>query len=210
MIDSLTSLNYKDFTQRYSGTIGFFLTDKEKRVVSIDNVDSRRARFSDENKNEYHVDANGGGVFEFIQVQRGWFNALKDTYFLQRIPARQWQRGICRANTASYVLKDTNFSPTDLTVKLISKLFPSKVTVADAMVDYLAGERLGLALSKHFAINKAYLLMHDHTIGTVQLQKGTTTASSKLIIQSLNPMFHQEITDVINRNRFNGVIEIGN
>jgi hypothetical protein len=73
----------------------------------------------------------------------------------------------------------------------------------DAIVDYLTKARLSVALSRHFALSQDKLYLYDKVIGDVRYD-GTC-----VYVTLTDKMFEQEFRDLIRRNHFERVIEIG-
>jgi len=191
MKDTLTSNNHQDFRARYQGTYGYYVDpDTDKRLpVYVASSNQSRVTFNDIDGRELHVRADSGIEFEFIPVDRGFFQVEDQVFYLERVPARQWKRGICNENTRAYLLEDTlrNFAANYL--EIISKMSP-----LDCRLGWYSNkEGYPVALSKHFAISVANVLyFYNKEIGTVD----HATNSIKLY----NDMLLQEVTDLFRRN----------
>ena len=194
MKDSLTSNNHHDFRARYQSTFGYYVDpDTGKRLpVFVANCNQYRVTFNDIDGRELHVKVDSGIEFEFIPVDRGFFQVDEEVYYLERVPARQWKRGICNENTRPYSLTDALHSCLANYLHIISKMYPINCSTAWRS----SKEGYPVALSKHFAISAANVLyFYNKEIGTVD----HTTDTIKLN----NDMLLQEVTDLFRRNNLN-------
>ena len=99
-IAEYTSHWARDFRQRYEGTYGWYTTSEGKEVlVNIQTVNTEKCVFVDIDGINYYAKADTGISFKFIPVNRKVFLFEGDVVSAARIPARQWQRGICHTNT---------------------------------------------------------------------------------------------------------------
>lgn len=193
MRDTLTRDNVRDFTARYNKTFGWFLGESKRVLVRVEGVGDSRVQFQDINGTNYFAAAGQGVMFEFLPVTKGLYNTADDrVIFVSRVPARQWHRGICAQNTQMF-----EYSPRysgnliDVNINNVSQVFESKVDVNKRIERYLKSA-LPVALDKHFALAHGQVLFMNHRIGSITGDK----------ISLANPMFRQELSDVIRRNSF--------
>lgn len=178
MKDSLTTSNSGDFSQRYAGTYGWLHLEGKREFVYVADVDNRRCYFNKAGDVQYHANADTGVIFEFIPVDKGWFNTTDGKlYFLQRRPARQFKRGIAETNTGVF---DDRMRQVKLTYKLLATIFEDGF---DAW-SHKTLARPG-ALSKHFAItdNNGTIMLYDAKIG--QVVDGVVVLENNLFLQEL-------------------------
>jgi hypothetical protein len=199
MLDSLTRNNAGDFLRRYQNTFGYYpLKDRaEKLLVKIDKVTDTTVNFRDKDGYKYSAVADNNVQFEFIQVNKGWYNqANSKPVFFSRVPARQWQRGISPQNTVCYTFADSGVltkSHVDYdTVECIQNAYKPFI---DA---YFRGEISSVALNKFFAIGpEKNLYMFDLLAGEIVEDK----------IKVKLPLFRQEIIDCVRRLNLNLIVE---
>lgn len=199
MIDSPTGRNLADFKQRYQGVVGWLRqpNSQEKVAVFVSNVNSSKVTFKDASDAEYYANVDAGVQFEFIPTQRAWYNTKDATYLVQRVPARQWKRGICSENTSFQKLTgDVLMIPDEAWTTIAFKVMSTVLNVKELVPAYLMGQRSSVALSKHFAIGGSSLYFINLKIGEVNRNKGTITLSPRY------EMVRQELTDVLTRNNF--------
>jgi hypothetical protein len=194
MKDTLTSRNHVDFRQRYQGTFGFLLVDEKKLLVNIVEVGEKQVVFVDKNKTEYYAYRDGGSIFEFIQVQRGWFNTLKGVYYLARIPARQWHRGICANNTTIHLLSEDKMRNLPINIHNLATVFETPLETNAAFNQFVDKEQTAFALTKHFAMDRKHLYFDDRTVGDIQTGNATVALGLKTDI------IRQELGDAIRRS----------
>lgn len=191
MLDSLTSENHRDFAQRYSGTFGWFLGDNGKKtLVAVGETNSQQVQFADVKGAPYFANADAGVQFEFIPVDRGFFNAKDTTYLLERVPQRQWHRGIHTANTRSYVPAGGMWVQARLNIKMLSDIFVDGVSLQTRLKEFVSGECDTVALSKHFAVTNGVVYFYSRKIGNYKDK--VITLDSDLV--------KQEVCDVLRRN----------
>ena len=192
MLDSLTSLNHRDFSARYNGTFGWYIKDDHQKVLTlITEVDPTRVAFQDVKGTAYYAYANKGSQFEFLPVTRGWFYGKSDNmYLLSRRAARQWHRGICANNTIIYLVRhgDTGMRQVDVEITRLDDIFnhPGK--------QYRHLKDINCILSKQFAIVQNNLYLYDRVIGK--------RTQSVLQLNDGAEILKQEIQDVIQRNNY--------
>lgn len=206
MLDSLAKQGTRDFSARYRNTIGFYITEKgEKKTVLVTEVEDSRVHFMDALGSVGWANRTPEVNFEFIQLQRQWFNrpGRKLPVLLQRVPARQWRRGICNDNTSANSL-GAAFSRVALDVGLVDELFNKTPDVHQVAKDYLSGKLKAMALNKYFALNQEHLYMFDAPVGNVK--KSDTLVEISLTV----PMVEQEVLDTIRRNNFDWIKLNGN
>lgn len=186
MKDTLTSFNQGDFHQRYAGTIGWLLRDDKRKLVYVSDVTREYVYFEDITGFRFNLKADSGIYFEFIPVDRGWFNAKSGkVYMLERHPARQWRRGVCPGNTYIYQLTTKLNARMGITLSHMSDIFEDNdPTIPKNWSKY------PLAISKHFAIGgDKTLYFYNRVIGKVD--------DTKLVLES--DLFYQEVSDQVRR-----------
>lgn len=188
MIDSLTSDNRRDFRQRYQGTFGWFLkANKIPLFVYVKTVTDSAVYFTDLSGHEWHANVDSDLKFEFIPVNHGFFNGALDVYYLERVPARQWQRGISAANTRIW---SGTRGWVGVEMKTLAEIFVNPLSLNEALDLYLKGDRACVALSKHFALLKNQLCFYLRKIGVRDDHRIALTSS----------LVRQEFMDTIRRN----------
>lgn len=203
MLDTPTSDNYRDFGARYSNTYGWLLRpSRPKRFVKLLDCDEDELRFrTSETGTVYNAAVDSGVEFEFQQVEKGLYQVKDNIYYLARVPARQWKRGICRANTDVQMLTEFGFK--DVEVKdydLFNAIFSAPIN--HLYQPEVALGRSPILLSKHFCLSPPGVVyfynisigVWDKT-GAITLTVGYETVS-------------QELSDVLRRNKWEVLLSI--
>lgn len=192
MKDTPTSANHTDFRARYNGTYGFFIDpDTGKRLpVQVTNATSRVVEFTDITGRALLAKVDSGLEFEFIPVDRGFVQLVDGrTIYLQRIPARQWHRGISPHNTTKHLLT-SSLNPTEEPsfLEIISSL--TDKSPAELFAGLVSKRLHTCALSKHFAIAA------DHSFYFLNKRVGEYYDG---VITLFTDMVVQEVSDLIKR-----------
>lgn len=192
MKESLTTDNAADFRQRYNGTIGWLTDDHgEKVLVHVTNVDTERVKFLDVSGTAYYANANKGVEFEFLPVKRAWYNTDESPVYLERVPARQFRRGIHRENTLCYRMYD-GLTPANIDIKVIHEI--------NQPTSRVLKQGSAFALSSVFAVDAlSRLYCFTGQIGVVDFAKKQITLSSDL--------FMQEVRDCVQRNKYDFAVK---
>lgn len=207
MIDTPTSNNHRDFNARYSGTFGFLHTDQGSKIlVRVGTVNQQKVHFTDIKGQDYFALLDKNVMFEFIPVNRGYYNTRSGTVLLMRVPARQWHRGICTSNTKCLVETYTgnlgNINGTDHFFSVLHDVFVEPLQDTKFCFDrWKEGARHGVALSKFFYLDtKRNLQFLNSRVGIYDRE------TNKLILT--NTLVEQEVKDVV--RRLNLDIEVQN
>ncbi len=190
MRDSLTRENARDFRQRYLGTYGFYTTTNKRLLVKMTEINERKVTFMDAQRNEFFAYADTKVEFEFIPVDRGFYNSQEDAVLLTRVPSRQWSRGISDNNTTVQKMGKGGLIPIQLSMDLLNGIFVGSPDMEMCLKQYLEGKRQTVALSKYFALSPDGLYFYEARVGT---REGDT-----LTLQ--NDQVYQEVSDLIRRN----------
>jgi hypothetical protein len=204
MFEKFTSMESHDFRQRYQGTYGFFTHQGKKTLTRLDKVfaegKASYVEFSDKDGLKYllHPDSeNEGTGFEFLPPKSAWFNTKEGIPLLvSRIPARQYQRGICDKNTSITDIRNNN-RPVDF--EFLSMLFGQNISAASALVSAkeTGNGAAGVAISPQFVVgfNTHNIKCFNQTIGYAEYSKGMFT------IELDSPeLWTQEVTDAFRRS----------
>lgn len=188
MLEKFTSENAADFRQRYEHTFGWLHTSK-KHFVYVSAVGREQTYFEDEHGTKMNLNLNSPYNFEFIPVTNGYYYSTDNhIYYLQRVPARQWRRGICSANTSMTTIDGTQI---EIDIKNLGSIFKVENQPYHFEVD------IPCALNKHFAITDDHQLkFRNRVIGS---REGHT-----VIVDNI---FYQELVDVNKRTGYKFKVE---
>lgn len=186
MYDSLTKDNWRDFSQRYRGTYGWYTPESGKPIpVHITQVNEENVQFQGLDGGEYMALADKGVKFKFMPFNRKiYIGKDRNAYTVSRRPARQWRRGVCSDNTIVYQLRDGGARAVGIPVAM-------KVLMLEE------GESLtsGVKLSDHFALIGNSVFLYENLIGT--------TVNNDIGLLNEYSMFKQELRDAIRDKQLN-------
>lgn len=200
MLDTPTSNNYRDFHARYHNTYGWILRPgRDKQFVKLLECDETELRFTLDDGMTHHVNVDSGVMFEFQQVERGFYRVNDDIWYLARVPARQWKRGICVANTQLMLLDKSGkrwWVPEDRGFDTFKVILTTPQNYACTGSKYK--HKL---LSKHFCVTSAgHVYFYQQQIGN-ELEGRIKLTESGQIVQ-------QELRDVIKRNNWSNMYTV--
>lgn len=104
-----TSKNYQDIQKYYLNTFVKF-REHGDMLFQITGVDKYSVQGTAENGDELRLwlDEEHPYVVDYVLPHKSFFQYNESALQLCRIPAQQYQRGLCNKNTAIYILKGTN------------------------------------------------------------------------------------------------------
>lgn len=167
MFEKFTTANAHDFRQRYEGTFGFFKGGDGKRLLTkLSYIRQDVCAFVDSRGVEYKLYPNTEKDigFEFIPPKASYHNTPDGAKLVQRIAARQFQRGLSGKNTAISWLNPT-LVPLRVDFTVLESIFLKAVDCKTAFANY---DLLpSVALSGQIAINNVgEVYMYERRIGT--------------------------------------------
>lgn len=202
MFEKFTSLGSMDFKQRYQGTYGFFTNKGKRHLARLENVQAggsnNYVEFVDRDGMEYKllqdsVEETCG--FEFIPPKCAYYNTPDGPLIVNRVPARQYLRGICDRNTS---IKDLLARSHPVSFETLIKLFENKTSVKDALANALLSKSAarGVAISSQFAVGfeEEVIKCFNTVIGRCVYVK-----DSFVVTLESPELWQQEVTDAFKR-----------
>ena len=196
MIITPTRNDSDDFIRRYGETFGFLhQPDQPRTLVYITSIDGDKLYFTvGKNPTKHWVYLDSNVKFEFLPVDRGWYMDKNDVpLYMQRLPERQWKRGISNSNTTLYRFSQSKFlaiAPLDVRYELLDSVF-SQSNLAE---HYKYIEDKDCAISKQFAVKgteKRGRGLYIYTAQLGEINDGRITL--------FTDVFRQEMVDVIRK-----------
>lgn len=180
------SSEWRDFTQRYHNTYGWFEREgKPSLLVNVAEVNEERMVFIDKQGMKYTALADKGNIFSFIPVIRGMYKCKGEVTYILRTAARQYKRGICQDNTSIVSLyQGSQF----LDFKIIEDML--NTNVQEDIAKFKGGLRDNVLLSNQFSIVGGQVYLYNDVIGKI----------AKEHVELTSPLFMQEITDIFRAN----------
>jgi hypothetical protein len=172
MFEKFLRAGAADFRQRYEGTFGFFRNqDGKKMLVQLTQVREDQCNFIGDNGQDYLIkpDAPGEIGFEFAPPKAAFYNGDKRAILVERIAARQFQRGISSRNTQIAQLRPTGgWDALPINFETLQKIFMKAVAPKDAFAAWATRESIALSPQFAVSIRTANAYVFDKKIGTYQ------------------------------------------
>lgn len=183
MKEEFTRPAWKDFSQRYLGTFGWFeRPDKAPLMVKVSSVESNQLAFTDKTKATYYANPDQGNVFSFLPVERGVHQLSNgDIVFIRRQAVKQFRRGICEDNTRALSLVKMDIL--SITFELLEEVFT-------APKDVVLNTKGNFVMDKMFSVVNNHIYLYDVVVGV--------RAGATLVLSST--LFLQELSDSVRRN----------
>lgn len=191
MLDTLTSENWRDFSQRYKGTYGWYSPEKGTKIpVFISEVAQDHLKFVGLDNREFEARADKGVAFQFAPLNRR-IHVGNDghAYVVCRRPARQYRRGICGDNTFIY----------RLTAAGVKSMPISTATMKILLAEEGMKVSNGVKLSNAFCLVGPAFYAYEQLIGAFADNSITLNPRAKLLIQ--------EVKDAIRDSSLNFKVE---
>lgn len=199
MFEKFTSVDAANFRQRYLNTFGFFRQeDRPKLLVKLNRIDTT-VGFVDKDGIGYGLNADSDKDigFEFLPPKAGWHNAADGAWLVKRVAARQWSRGISRANTQ---IATPSGQSSTVDFAILAQLYENTTPIEAALKRFnlLRPRDTGyLAVSEQFAVClNGTLLCFDNVIGSYTREDNTKPF--RITLEDPN-FWRQEITDAFRR-----------
>lgn len=169
MFEKFTSNNWREFSQRYEGTHGFYRDERKKRIlVRLSGINAERCSFVDSKGMSYSLNSDSMEDigFEFIPPEARFHNTEDGPVLVQRKAQRQFQRGISNKNTTLHLLGAVRFGEVRVDFPYLEKIFLNALNHKTAFEQF---KKLGTAcaISNQIAINGyGNVYLWDKKIGT--------------------------------------------
>lgn len=186
MRDTITSANSEDFRQRYEGTLGWLVTGpSSKKLVKLTEYDEDAMHFVTAEDAEGYVLIDSGVEFEFIQVKRKIYQWDDGTLaLLERVPARQFKRGISVDNTHIWKwVTSRGWLRENLNLRTLNKCMNDRPLRTGPYIK----------INDYFSIADGKVFIFRTEIGSI---------NSEGLIKMSDDAFKQELADAIRREKF--------
>lgn len=185
MITTFERKGWRDFSQRYAGTYGWYHSDSGNKIlVRVTEVDESSVRFEDKNGIAYSALCDKGNVFEFLPLERAVYNLVNDDVVIsERVPARQWKRGICRENTSFQSLSKTG-GRMDFSFGLLEEVFSQRPNLF-YLDSFLEDKRQNVALNSMISFVGINVCVYNRVVGNVNKKAGEILVTNKIYLQEI-------------------------
>lgn len=185
--------NWEDINRYYRNTYVKF-KETGDTLFYIRDVRPEGVRGTDENGTEFELCLNFDDPYEvdYVLPNKSYFQFAKRACLLQRIPAKQYRRGVCSDNvritalTRTGGLSDVNVTFDSLKAFVSKQAFPSLRTVL-----LQKSKPLSVALSPRFAYVPDMGVVYCDQTAVAQINRKDKT------IMVLRPIFKPEIMKLI-------------
>lgn len=205
MLEKFSSEGWRDFQQRYEGTFGFYRDEKGKHLVRLVAVGDTACSFVDAKGIDYilNADTERDIGFDFLPPKSQYFNTKKGAVYVQRIAARQFQRGISPKNIEIYRMADYGLAPEKVGFQVLETIFNSDVATKTALQALLDKKAPSAAISHNIALNSgcsesgttASLFVLGNPVAMWKLEEGTVNVT----MVDEEKLFAVEIADAFKR-----------
>ena len=187
----LTSINTEDI-QKYFGGIYIKIPEYGDLICYVEKVLPEALLLLDSDDNHLALELDGKitgkseYLLEYIIPKKCYFQFEESAYFLTRIPAKQWKKGISKSNTAVYKLSGGKFHAQSIDFKILRQYtnkheFPSIFSAHDYST---------AALSSRIALDcSTGILYCDITAIGKYLAKENTVVVKKLFYKEIEFFF---------------------
>lgn len=187
MIEEFQSRSFRDFTQRYADTYGWFLAPSNKKVlVKLASIGETYLKFIDSKGTSYTANADKGNFFEFIPLEKSLYTFLDRLILVQRVPARQWRRGIHHQNTTIFFVGERMGGGLDVDFEVLEHIFKPNHH-KESLERFLEGKTKNVAINAMFGVAGNNLYVYNRVIGTFD----------KTRLALSDDLFKQEVVDMI-------------
>lgn len=194
-LEKFMSSNAGDFRQRYEGTYGWYVAKDKKILVAIQSVGEGMVQFIDRNSIKYTLnrDSTEDIGFSFLAPKMQWHNTNAfGPVLVQRIPQKQYRRGIHQANTRIVNKDGANLG---VGFSSLAGVFESTMSLRDAT------KSPAFAVSPQFMVDteKGIVKCYGSRIGDVSKSKDQfiVDLSIKHLSQEVGDSFRRANLEVV-------------
>lgn len=191
--------NWRDIQKYYQGTYVKF-AEFGDTLHYIENVTQDEITGKDENKDDFvlYLHDSQEYVFEYLLPHKAVFQYGGDAYLLQRIPARQYKRGLCQENTS--FTKVTSGERQSLSWQLMTAYTNKQKYFSLKEAIYGKGKMRSLAVTNRmsYARGNDYLYVDNKVIATFNRE-------SKVL--ATIPLFFDDVKELIAQDPFEVTIK---
>lgn len=182
----INSDNFDDVKKYFQHTYVKF-KETGDHIWHIDSVSPSEMICSDKSKEEVGIDLQIGYNLEYILPRKAAFQLGEYAVMLSRIPARQWKKGLCKANTAFHRLAaEGSWLADSFNISMIEGFVnkPSYYNIDLALQQFRAGIGLqSVAITPRISVTNTGKIFIDQTlVGRFSLENNE--AICKKIFQS--------------------------
>lgn len=164
----INSQNFDDVKKYFQHTYVKF-AETGDHIWHIDTVNPNEIICSDKNKEQVGIDLTIGYNLEYILPRKAVFQFGNEAVMLSRIPARQWKKGMCKANTAFHSMtSEGTWVQLNFDINMIEgfvnkpSYYPLDIAVKELSDEN--GDLFSVALNSRMSLSKSGKLYIDNVL----------------------------------------------
>ena len=181
--------NWEDCRKYYEHTFTKF-KETGDTIFYIQKVSPDDILAKDINGNEVGIYLDSGYNLDFVLPRKTVYQYGAHAAILQRIPAKQWKKGMCAGNTQTLVACP-EWMPISFDIKIIEGFVnkPSYISSKDAVPRLIDGTLTSAALSPRFSMNNnGDVFLDTVVVGTMSFDQGIVKAK-KIVEKEIKELF---------------------
>lgn len=201
MFEKFLADNAGDFRQRYEGTYGYY-TDKKKgtkllTLLSMVDLNSspRRVHFEDCQGVKFYInaDAEEDIGWSFLPPKSNFYNTKRGVFYVQRVAARQFQRGVTSRNTKIWQVTAEGFSEKKVGFSTLLPIYEEQTSTIGQAKKWQNKEEDVMALSPNFCLYNGRVTINVEPVGTYNEGRTeiTLNGTGNLFLPELTQALHQ-------------------
>lgn len=183
--------SWEDVKKYYGNTYVKFPDLTGDHLWYVEHVSPDKILVTDSNGEEAGIDLLVGYEITYVIPGRATFQYGPNAVQLSRQPARQWKKGMCKANTSFFALGMAGWGTQEFNIKIIEGFInkPSYYTIDLALKGFEKGELVSAALSPRVSVRKDGKVYIDKVlVARISLDK-KEILFRKLFKPELEPLF---------------------
>lgn len=186
----VNSQNFDDVKKYFQHTYVKF-KETGDHIWHIDTVSSNEILCTDKSKEQVGIDLTIGYNLEYILPRKAVFQFGRKAIMLSRIPARQWKKGMCKANTAFHTLSaDGSWLSYGFEIDLIEGFVnkPSYYPVEQALKDF-QNDLVSVALTPRISMSKNGKIYIDSVLVARYTEEDQKITCRKIFAPEISKVF---------------------
>lgn len=181
--------NWEDCRKYYEHTFTKF-KETGDTIFYIQKVTPESILATDINDNEVGIYLESGYNLDFVLPRKTVYQYGVNAVIIQRIPAKQWKKGMCSGNTQTLTLS-IDWMTINFDIKIIEGFVnkPSYISSKDAVPRLIDGTLTSAALSPRFSMNyNGAIFLDTVVVGTMSFDQGIVKAK-KIVEKEIKELF---------------------
>lgn len=194
----VNSSNWEDVRKYYEKTFVKFPVLTNDQLWFIDRVTSDLIEVRATNGDEAAIDLSKGYEMDFVIPKKTVYQYGECAVMLSRIPARQWKKGMCKANTSFQILTTNGWTNGSFDAGIIEGFInkPSYFSPYEAFEKFEQSPELqSAALTPRISMTaKGAIYIDEVMIGKFQqLKAGPQLAVKNIFVPEMVKLFYKKV-----------------